>query len=311
MSSYAAVLESRPAITMIGAGAVGGTLTRRLRAAGYPIAAILNKTLEDAQHLGAEVGAATVSTQLFELPSGTRMVFICVPDNAIAEVAQSLSHVRHDWDKTICMHTSGVLTAEELRPLADRGARVLSFHPLQTLHRGSPAGALDGVFAGIEGSPQAVASGIRLATDLGMRYVVLAAEDKPRYHLAASMASNFLVTLDSVVQQVLATIDIDRGTAQAIIEPLVRGTLDNLSRSSPEDALTGPIVRGDLATIRKHGLALRRHLPQLVPLYAALAAETVPLAVRSSRLAPHDAEAVLDMIARMVALPLPEKQPVG
>jgi predicted short-subunit dehydrogenase-like oxidoreductase (DUF2520 family) len=203
------------------------------------------------------------------------------------------------------VHTSGALPAAMLRPLAERGARTLSFHPLQTLHAQSGEGALDGVYAGLEGEPQAVATGIELATQLGMRYLVLTAESKPRYHLAASMASNFLVTLVAAVQQVLSSLDVDRQTAQEVMEPLIRGTLENLMRSSPEDALTGPIVRGDVDTVRQHGLALRRYHPQLVPLYAALAMETVPLAVRSSRLDPEDAREMLNLIAKMVSLPLP------
>ena len=184
---------------------------------------------------------------------------------------------------------------------------MLSFHPLQSLTPQSDASALSGVYAGIEGEAQAVAAGVELAANLGMRYLVLSADQKPRYHLAASVASNYLVTLNAVVQQIMGSLDIDRETAQAVMAPLVRGTLDNLDASTPEDALTGPIVRGDLDTVREHGLALRRHLPSLVPVYASLAMETVTLAVRSSRLDPAQAEAMLDLINKMVTIPLPSK----
>ena len=139
-----------------------------------------------------------------------------------------------------------------------------------------------------------------------MRYIILTAEAKPRYHLAASIASNFLVTLQSLVQQVFQTLDIDRATAQEVMAPLVRGTLDNLAASSPEESLTGPILRGDLETVHKHGLALRRYLPHLVPVYASLAMETAMLAVRSSRLDPAQAESVVALLDKMVSLPLPQ-----
>jgi predicted short-subunit dehydrogenase-like oxidoreductase (DUF2520 family) len=138
-----------------------------------------------------------------------------------------------------------------------------------------------------------------------MRYLVLSAEDKPRYHLAASIASNFLVTLQSVVQQLLEGLDIDRATAREVMAPLIRGTLDNLTATSPEEALTGPILRGDLETVHKHGLALRRHAPHFVPVYASLALETVTLAVRSSRLDPGRAEEMIALLDKMVTLPLP------
>ena len=94
------------------------------------------------------------------------------------------------------------------------------------------------------------------------------------------MASNLMVTLMSMAQEVLASIDIDRRQAMSLLEPLVRGTLDTLAQTSPEEALTGPVSRGDLGTLRAHGLALRKDLPQLVPAYAALSVETVRLAVR-------------------------------
>ena len=120
------------------------------------------------------------------------------------------------------------------------------------------------------------------------------------------MASNLLVTLMGMVQEVLASIDIDRREAMAILGPLLQGTLDNLTASSPEEALTGPVARGDIGTLRAHGLALRKDLPHLVPAYAALSVETVRLAVRAGTLPPGKAEDVLSLMERMVTLPLPQ-----
>jgi predicted short-subunit dehydrogenase-like oxidoreductase (DUF2520 family) len=306
MPTYAAAFsDPRPDVCVIGAGAVGGALAARLHARGYPVLGVLSRGLERAERVGRAVGARVVSGNVLDLPPSARLVLVCVPDDGIADMAERLARVPHAWERTVVAHTSGALPAARLRPLAERGARLLSFHPLQTLTRQSPPEALDGVYVGLEGDPQAVAAGVELAANLGMRYLVLTAEAKARYHLAASMASNYLVTLLGAVQQVLASLDVDRPTAQEVIQPLVRGTLENLARSTPEDALTGPIVRGDLDTLRQHGLALRRYFPQLVPLYAALAAETVPLAVRSSRLDPARAEEVLALIEKMVTLPLP------
>jgi len=311
VSAYAAVFrDPNPDVTVVGAGAMGHVLSRRLHAHGYPVLAVLSRTAARAQALGRAVDARVVSDRVADLPSTTRLVFVCVPDDAVAEVAASLARVPHAWERCVVAHTSGALPASVLRPLAERGARTLSFHPLQTLHEQSGPGVLDGVYAGIEGEPQAVATGVELAARLGLRYLILTAESKPRYHLAASMASNFLVTLVGAVQQVLSSLEVDRQTAQEVIGPLIQGTLDNLASANPEDALTGPIVRGDLETIRQHGLALRRHLPQLVPFYAAMAMETVPLAVRSSRLDPAQAKEVLALIARMVTVPIPASDPV-
>jgi predicted short-subunit dehydrogenase-like oxidoreductase (DUF2520 family) len=273
----------------------------------YPVLAVIGRSIS-AERLGRELHAPLVSDRMRDLPGHARLVMICVPDDVIPEVTEQLSMVPHEWEKTVVAHASGALPSSVLQPLAEKGARVLSFHPLQTLTPRSPSSVLDGIYVGIEGSPQPVAAGIELATNLGMRYLVLTPETKPLYHLAASMASNYLVTLTAVVQQVLGMLDVDRASAQDIIEPLVRGTIDNLAQSTPEDALSGPIVRGDLETLRQHGLALRRYLPHLVPVYAALAAETVPLAVRSGRLDPDRARAILDLIEKMVTIPLPRHE---
>lgn len=306
MSAYAAVFSDlRPDAAVIGAGAVGRVLAMRLHQRGYPVLAVIGRSTARAEEVGRAVDASVMSNSVFDLPERARLVLLCVPDDVLAEVVERLARVPHVWEKTVVAHTSGAHPASLLKPLAEKGARVLAFHPLQTLTAESEPEVLDGVYVGLEGRPQPVAAGIELAVNLGMRYAVLSADAKVRYHLAASMASNFLVTLISVVQQILVSLDIDRASAQEIMEPLVRGTLDNLSSSSPEDALTGPIVRGDVETIRQHGLALRRHLPHLVPVYAALAAETIPLAVRSSRLDPDRAREVLDLIEKMVTIPLP------
>lgn len=310
MTAYAAAFnDPRPAVTVIGAGAMGRALALRLHERGYPVLAVISQTRPHAEELARAVEARVASDSLHDLPAESRLVVCCVPDARVGEIAGRLSRISHPWRKTVVLHTSGALAANALAPLAAEGARTLSFHPLQTLTKTSAPSALDGVYVGIEGEPPALAAGIELAVGLGMRYLILSADAKPRYHLAASIASNFLVTLQSIVQQLLQGLDIDRATAQEVMAPLVRGTLDNLAASTPEDALTGPILRGDLETIHKHGLALRRHTPHLVPVYASLAMETVTLAVRSSRLDPSRAEEILALLDKMVTLPLPAAQP--
>lgn len=309
MTAYAAAFnDPRPAATVVGAGAMGRVLALRLRERGYPVLAVISQTRASAESLATTVEARIASDSLHDLPAESRLVACCIPDGKVAEVAGRLGRVAHPWRKTVVLHTSGALPASALGPVADEGARVLSFHPLQALTRTSDPSALDGVYAGIEGEAPALAAGIELAVGLGMRYLILSADSKPRYHLAASIASNFLVTLQSVAQQLFQSLDIDRETAQEVMAPLVRGTLDNLAASTPEDALTGPILRGDLETVHKHGLALRRFTPHLVPLYASLAMETVTLAVRSSRLDPSRAEEMIALLDKMITLPLPSAQ---
>ncbi|MDX1420883.1 MAG: DUF2520 domain-containing protein [Rubricoccaceae bacterium] len=308
MSAYASAFkDARPAVALIGAGAMGRALALRLNDRGYPVLGVVSRTRAKAEALAQAVGAPVASDRLLDLPPEARLVFLCVGDGAIADVAESLTGVRHAWRETVVVHCSGALPAAALEPLVQEGAAALSFHPLQAISPDADARALDGAYVGLEGDPKAVAAGIELAVGLGLRYLVLTPEAKPRYHLAATLASNFLVTLLGMVQEVLVSLDIDRADGFALIEPLLRGTLDNLAHLPPEEALTGPVVRGDLETLRRHGLALRQHLPQLVPAYAALTVESVRLAVRSGRLDPAHAEDVLSLMQRLVTTPLPTR----
>lgn len=305
--AYASAFASpRPAVALVGAGAMARVLGLRMVEAGYPIRAVVSRTPGPAQALARVLGAPVGSDRLGDLPE-VPLVVLAVPDDQIAEVADTLTGAARSWQGAVVLHGSGAITASALEPLRAQGARTLSFHPLQSLPPDADASRLNGVTVGIEGEPSGVAAGIELAVGLGLRYIVIPAEAKPRYHLAAAMASNLMVTLMGIVQEVLASIDIDRAQAMTILEPLVRGTLDTLTASSPEEALTGPVARGDLSTLRAHGLALRKDLPHLVPAYAALSVETVRLAVRAGTLAPDRAEEVLTLMERMVTMPLPAR----
>ena len=286
----------KPSVAVIGAGALGGVLARRLKACGYRVEAVLSRTQAHARTLAEAVEAPVASASLGDLPAAVRLVFCCVPDDAVGAVARVLGPVRRDWGGTVVVHTSGALPAAALYNLGEQGASLLSFHPLQTFTAASPPTVFDGIYVALEGDAEAVALGRRVAEDLGARSVVLAPEAKTRYHLAASMASNFFVTLMALVDEVLGSIDLDRREGAALMRPLVEGTWQNLAGHLPEDTLTGPIVRGDRRTVATHLDALKEHLPHLIPIYAALGVEAVRVAVRSSRLAPEAARPLLDLL---------------
>lgn len=308
MEAYASAFKTaRPGVALVGAGAMGRALGLRLVECGYPVRGVVSRTRSRADALAVALGAPIASDRLADLPADAPLVVLCVGDDELADLAEALASVSRPWQGAVVLHTSGATTASALDPLRAAGARTLSFHPLQTVTPQSDGAVLADVTVGIEGAPSGVAAGIELAVGLGMRYLVVSAEAKPRYHLAAVMASNLLVTLMGMVQEVLASIHIDREGTMAILEPLLRGTLDNLATTSPEEALTGPVARGDLATIQGHGVALRKDLPHLVPAYAALSVETVRLAVRAGTLSPERAEDVLALLQRMVTTPLPPR----
>ncbi len=312
MTSHASPFQSpRPAVALIGAGAMARVLGLRLSEAGYPISAVVSRTRGSAESLARLLGAPVASDQLRDLGTAP-MVILAVPDDQIADLAETLVEAPRTWRGTVVLHTSGAVPASALSPLAALGATTLAFHPIQTLPRGADSSALDGVTVGLEGEEAGRFAGVELAVHLGLRYVSLSAEQKSRYHLASAMASNLLVTLMGMVHEVTSSIGLDREETMRMLRPLLESTIENLSSSSPEDALTGPVARGDLGTLKAHGLALRQHLPHLVPAYAALSVETVRLAVRANKLSPERAKDVLSLMEKMVTLPLPAATtPVG
>ena len=310
MTAYASPFHRpRPPVALVGAGAVARALGLRLSEAGYPIAGVVSRRRGPAETLACVLRAPVASDQLRDIPQAAELVVLAVPDDQLADLAETLAEAPRSWAGTVVAHTSGAVAASVLDPLRDLGATTLSFHPVQTLPRGADAAALEGVTVGLEGGPRGVAAGVELAVTTGLRYLVLEAEAKPRYHLASAMASNLLVTLVGMVQEVTTSIGLDRDEAMGVLRPLLQGTLDNLSTTTPEEALTGPVARGDLGTLKAHGLALREHLPHLVPAYAALSVEAVRLAVRAGTLAPERARDVLNLMEKMVTLPLPAASP--
>jgi predicted short-subunit dehydrogenase-like oxidoreductase (DUF2520 family) len=175
----------------------------------------------------------------------------------------------------------------------------MSFHPLQTFAEDASPEAFTDVVVGLEGDDRAVAAGKTLARALGARPLRLTPEDKARYHAAAALASNGLVALLAVVEEVFSASNRDPetpGSALNLVEPLVDQTLENLHQGTLEGVLTGPVARGDEDTIRAHLDALTDETPHLVPLYAALSTEMVRVAVRGGHLSPAQAGRLLDML---------------
>jgi len=288
-------------VAVVGAGAVGTVLAQRLVTAGYPVRAVVSQTAASARDLADRVGAPVGTDDVTALPADVRLVVLCVPDDAIAAVAEALAASDHRWDRTTVVHTSGRHPADVLRPLVEHGAAPLSFHPLQTFAPDTPPEAFEDIVVGVEGPPDAVAVGKVLARSLGATPLVLSADDKARYHSAAALASNGLVALAGVVEELLQTTDLNdedgapAGMA-AIMAPLIEQTWGNLKRQSPESVLTGPVARGDRETVAAHLSALTEDAPHLLPLYAALSTEMVRIAMRGGQVRPGTAEALLSLL---------------
>ncbi|KRW91413.1 hypothetical protein SD51_09295 [Alicyclobacillus tengchongensis] len=201
------------------------------------------------------------------------VIWITVPDREIVSVAAQLCEFDAIRPGQIVIHTSGALASTALAAAADCGARVGSVHPLQTFaDHGDGAKALSGIAIAVEGHPDVVQAAFAWARRWGSQPFVLAAEDKVAYHAAAALASNALVALLATASRLAPLPDGVRS-----LLPLVRGTIDNVQRLGIPEALTGPIERGDVATVAKHLEVLMGH-PEARAVYLALARATVPIA---------------------------------
>jgi predicted short-subunit dehydrogenase-like oxidoreductase (DUF2520 family) len=189
-------------------------------------------------------------------------VLLCVPDGEIAAAAAAVDV------GPLVGHCSG---ASPLASLAPHEA--FSLHPLMTVT--AEGASFLGAGAAIAGSTRrALKLASQLARALGMRPVELAEEDRAAYHAAASIASNFLVTLEAAAERLAATASVER----ELLVPLVRATVENWAATGAERALTGPVARGDGATVARQRAAIADRAADLLPLFDALVVATRALA---------------------------------
>jgi predicted short-subunit dehydrogenase-like oxidoreductase (DUF2520 family) len=188
---------------------------------------------------------------------GAELTLLCVPDTAIADVARGLTPGQVPW----VAHVSGATPLSALDPHERR----FSLHPLQTFTRARGPEQLDGAWAAVTAeSEEARELGFELASVLGLQPFELTDADRPLYHAGAAVASNYLVTLHKAAAALVAA----AGAPPESLEPLMRRTIENGFE------LTGPIERGDWATVEAHREAIRRVRPDLEPLYDVLAEAT-------------------------------------
>jgi predicted short-subunit dehydrogenase-like oxidoreductase (DUF2520 family) len=231
-------------VGIVGPGRVGTALARALRDAGVEVEGPLGRG---------------------ERPARCDAIVLCVPDAEIAAAAEVVTAAA-----PLVGHTSG---ATPLSALAHAGVSAFGLHPLQSFAH--PGVRFEGAGAAVAGStPEALAFAFDLAERLGMRPFEIDDEGRAAYHAAASVASNFLVTLHAAAEAIAAGAGLDREDARELLMPLVRQTVENIDELGPEAALTGPVARGDEATVEAQRAAVERVAPELVGLFDELVRRT-------------------------------------
>jgi predicted short-subunit dehydrogenase-like oxidoreductase (DUF2520 family) len=242
--------QSSRAIGLIGPGRAGVGLALALAQAGYSVRLHGRNKKSVPKPLTFTTGDGRKPPPWI---GDVDVVILAVRDDAITPLATSLATARAITERHVVLHLSGVQGQEALGPLVPSRAALGSFHPLQTIVEPDLAPErLKGAWAAVEGMPRAVETGERIAQDLGMRPFRIATKSKAIYHAGAVFASNYLVVVEAIAQRLLRHAGLSDADAWAALRPLVEGTFENLSRHEPREALTGPVVRGDTATIVRH-----------------------------------------------------------
>jgi predicted short-subunit dehydrogenase-like oxidoreductase (DUF2520 family) len=201
--------------------------------------------------------AARLEERGVELRDDAELALLCVPDTAIADVAEGLCLDRRQW----IAHVSGATPLSALAPHTRR----FGMHPLQTFTRSRGPEQLDGAWAAVSGeTDEARARGRELALTLGLRPFELDDDARSLYHAGAAIASNYLVTLHRAASRLFEAAE---APPEALV-PLMTRTIEN------GFDLTGPIARGDWDTVDAHVRAIHDEAPELEPMYLALAEAT-------------------------------------
>jgi predicted short-subunit dehydrogenase-like oxidoreductase (DUF2520 family) len=240
-------------VGIVGAGRVGTALAGAFRAGGVEVAGPLGR--------GGR-------------PAGCDAILLCVPDAEIAAAAEVVTAAA-----PLVGHTSG---ATPLSALAHAGVEAFGLHPLQSFAH--PGVRFEGAGAAVAGSsPEALEFAGALAERLGMTPFEIDDAGRAAYHAAASVASNFLVTLQAAAETIARGAGLEREQTRALLAPLVRQTVENVAELGPEAALTGPVARGDEATVAAQRAAVGEAAPELLELFDELVRRTRDLAGQEAR----------------------------
>lgn len=260
-------------IVLVGPGRAGTALALAASRAGHETVAVAARDLNRAAQAAALLDAAAQS--LTDQLPWCDLIVVATADDAIATVAVQLE----PGDGTAAaVHLSGAAPVDVLQPLDDRGLTIGSFHPLQTLPTAQVgADRLAGSWIAITAEEPTLHSRLhQLAESLGATPFDLDDDVKPLYHAAAAAAANFPLVALAMAQDLFAR----AGVPGPAAEPLVEAVVANAFSLGARDALTGPIARGDVETVRQQLSAVERAAPEWAGTFRAFVAETAAVAGR-------------------------------
>ena len=288
-------------VGVIGAGRVGAVLASALRAAGHEIVAAAGESDASRGRI-ADLLPGVPNDKPTAVARTCDVLLLTVPDDMLGNVVAMLSASGAIRDGQYVVHTSGRHGLAVLDPAAGVGAHPVAAHPAMTFTgTGVDLGRLTGCVFGVTAGETERAFTERLVGDLGGRTMWVPEDRRTVYHAALAHGANHLVTLVTQAMELLEAAGADNPADT--LRPLLSAALDN-ALDQGDTALTGPIVRGDVETVRGHLAEITRTAPHTLPSYVALARDTLDRVVTDGRLLPIRAEKMRQVLDR-VSIPAP------
>lgn len=281
-------------VAIIGAGKVGSVLAKALHRQGYELVGIASRTLESASQLAKEF-AIVATTKAADITLHADMILIATPDRCIGQVVEELVKDGGVRAGQFIFHTSGGVGVEVLKPASHLGAFTGSIHPLQSFaNLTSPVDAVADIYFAVGGDEKAIGLAEEIVKSFGGKSFIISDKDRPLYHGAACIVSNYFVSLMHWATQIYTGFGLSPQQAVAALMPLVQGTVNNIQDLGPTEALTGPISRGDVSTIAAHLAGFTNGNEK--NLYAELGRYTIGVALEKGSINEEQANAVKELL---------------
>ncbi|MCL2780301.1 MAG: DUF2520 domain-containing protein [Actinomycetia bacterium] len=284
---------SRLRVGIVGAGRVGSVLGAAFARAGHEVIAVSAVSPESLRRARRWLPDVPIRSP-DEVVAAAKLVLLAVPDDALAGLVAALAATNSWRAGQLVAHTSGAHGVAVLSPATARGGSGLALHPVMTFTgRPEDLDRVAGAAFGVTAWPESRAVAEALVLELGGEPIWVPETARPLYHAALAMGANHLVTLVNDALDVLRAAGVER--PDQLLAPLLSAALDNALRLG-DDALTGPVARGDAATVAQHVATLSGAAPEVVAPYAALARRTAQRAAARGRLPADRVEQIMGVL---------------
>lgn len=265
----------KPSISFIGAGKVSTALGLYFKEKGFEIAGYLSRSEASTQKAAFKTDSQSF-TDLFELLENSNVIWITTPDDQIETVASQIATILvSDKNEKLILHASGVHDLTVLNAAKRAGYQTATAHPLLAFGNLQEATEmLADTWFGIEDENDKISKILNLCGNHTFR---LDKEQKVLYHAAACVLSNYMVTLTDVAEKIFEASGLPAESIENAVQPLLESVVRNIRRSGTQNALTGPIKRGDANTVEMHLDALQQYSPEITVLYKLLGRQTMQM----------------------------------